>query len=262
MLSTSVASSVRVDSNRETSSRNFWCVSACSCTAVASAAAMAARADSSACATTAAASASLSRFVWSTNFWASRSVRWSVSSDSAAASAEAAAAPSSTTAAAGAARLSRSSCAIRSLAWRSRSFSCRTCSWSPSASWAALSRYSSTSSTLYPLRPRRNSTVRRVSRIDAGACELSMGIKLSYPFLPVQAWFSAPQNLEHQDVAHQNHDQKRPVETTHRPDHSAHRGEHGVDGPVEEVLEPGQGRPGLNPEPAQNGVREHDRPHV
>ena len=39
-----------------------------------------------------AASASLSRFVWSTNFWASRSVRCSVSSESAAASADAAAA--------------------------------------------------------------------------------------------------------------------------------------------------------------------------
>ena len=86
MLSTSAANSVRVASSRVTSSRSFRCASVWSCAAVASAAAMAARADSSACATTAAASASLSRLVWSTNFWASNSVRWSVSSESAAAS--------------------------------------------------------------------------------------------------------------------------------------------------------------------------------
>ena len=48
---------------------------------------MAARAVSSAWAMTVAASASLSRLVWSTNFWASKSVRCSVSSESAAASA-------------------------------------------------------------------------------------------------------------------------------------------------------------------------------
>ncbi len=84
MLSTSVANSVRVASSRVTSSRSFWCVSACSCAAVASAAAMAARAVSSACATTSAASASLSRLVWSTNFCARSSVRCSVSSVSAA----------------------------------------------------------------------------------------------------------------------------------------------------------------------------------
>ena len=92
MLSTSVASSVRVASRRATSSRSFWCVSACSCAAVASAAAMAARAVSSAWATTAAASASLSRLVWSTNFWASRSVRCSVSSESVGSASAAAAA--------------------------------------------------------------------------------------------------------------------------------------------------------------------------
>ena len=73
--------------------------SACSCAAFASASAMAARAVSSAWATIAAASASLSRLVWSTNFWASSSVRWSVSSDRAAASAGAAAAASSPSAA-------------------------------------------------------------------------------------------------------------------------------------------------------------------
>ena len=168
MLSTSVASSVRVASSRVTSSRSFWCVSACSCAAVASAAAMAARAVSSACATTTAASASLSRFVWSTNFCARMRVRCSVSSESAVSDPPPATA-SSGSAATGAARLSRSSWAIRSLAWRNRSFNWRTCSCSPSASCAALSRYSSTSSTLYPLSPRRNSTVRSVSRIDAGA---------------------------------------------------------------------------------------------
>ena len=105
MLSTSAANSVRVDSSRVTSSRSFWCASVWSCAAVASAAAMAARADSSACAMTAAASASLSRLVWSTNFWASSRVRWSVSSESAAASAEAAAAAGSPSAATGAGTL-------------------------------------------------------------------------------------------------------------------------------------------------------------
>ena len=51
MLSTSVASSVRVASSRATSSRSFCCDSACSLAAAASAAAMAARAVSSARAT-------------------------------------------------------------------------------------------------------------------------------------------------------------------------------------------------------------------
>src|SRR3984957_17511176 len=73
---------------------------------------------------------------------------------------------------------------------------------------------------------------------------------------------SVEEHRNQHKLSNQDDNEEGEVEAPHRLDDPTHGAQDGLSRLVEEVLDPAQRRSGLDPEPAQDRVGEHDQPDV